>query len=486
MPVTRYEVDPGWVALAKLTYGFTPADLARLNNLGLASWVDWQLDPKLAEGYECTSKLVGYKSLDMSVDQVSRFGPYIKDSWLVGQELSETTIIRRLYSNRQLYEMLVEHFNDYLHIALHSAWQSRMAFDRDVIRANILGTYPDMLVASSIHPAMLDYLNGNDNTKDAPNENYGRELQELHTITSSAGYRQPDVVNAARVFSGISWDYTANVLVVDPDQHWSGPVSVFGWANANMSSDPKVIHKVTESLVRYLAMRPETARAFSTRLARRFICDSPPASLIDRMAEQYLQTGGDIPSVVKTMAMSSEFSANGGQKVKRPMEHFGSVVRMLKLKLGSAIQPGDSTRPDDYFHDSVMPNVTYYLTAQGHEPMAWPFPNGFPDRSEPWTSLNGQVRRWNFGAALAHGWNAQDFGIPDYDQMLSGVPAEPGVVVDALAKQLLGNSLSLDDRKDILSIVANVYDASSTQSKLAQYAQTAASLMLAMPNWNLR
>ena len=486
VPATEVSRDPSWVALAKLTYGFSAQDLLAVKKLGIGSWVDLQLNPKLTEGAECAAYLNGFNSLNMSISEVSRFAPFVKSNDLAGQELSMTTLIRRLFATNQLFEMLVEHFNDYLHISLASAWQSRMAFDRDVVRAFALGTYPDMLASSSLHPAMLDYLNGNDNTKDAPNENYGREIQELHTITSRSGYLQKDVVNAARVFSGISWDYTANRLVIDPDQHWLGPVSIFGWSSENKSADPAVIRNMTDSFVRYLALRPETANAFSIRLARRFVSDDPPISLIHTMQARYLETRGDIPSVVKTMILAPEFVANAGQKVKRPMEHFGSVVRALNLKLAKRIQSGDPQRVDDYFHDSVMSNVIYYVSAQGHEPMNWPFPNGFPDKSNPWTTLNGQVRRWNFGAALAHGWNDQDFRILDYDQLLAGTPSDPGEVIDALAKLLLGTKLESDDRNDLLPIVTNAYDNSSAQTRLSQYAQTAASLILAMPTWNFR
>jgi uncharacterized protein (DUF1800 family) len=486
MPATRVPQDLPWVALAKLTYGSSPGDLAAFKESGLSTWVDSQLDPKADAGADCTSKLAGFRSLTMSINEASRFAPFLKNNDFAGQELSMTTLIRRLFSNNQLFEMLVEHFNDYVHVSLNSAWQSRMAFDRDVVRAHVLGTYPDMLVSSSVHPAMLEYLNGNDNTKDAPNENYGRELQELHTITSQAGYLQKDVVNAARVFSGISWDYTVSKLLIDPDQHWLGPVSVFRWTHQNQSSDPAAIKNVTESLVRYLALRPETAKAFSRRLARRFVSDDPPDSLLAAMSAKYLETNGDIPSVVRTMILSAEFGASAGQKVKRPMEHFGSVVRALNLKLATPIQPGDPKRVDDYFHDSVMQNVIYYVAAQGHEPMTWPFPNGFPDRANPWTTLNGQVRRWNFGSALAYGWNNQDFLIPDYDRLLAGTLPDAGSVIDTLALLLLGTKLAADDRKDILPIVANAYDNTSTQTQLAQYAQTAASLILAMPTWNFR
>lgn len=486
MSTTQYTAIPERVALGKLTYGHTASDLSAIQSSGISSWVDSQLDPKLSVGDSCAKKLVGFKSLDMSIKQVSTYAPFVKDGYSAGQELSMTTLIYRLFSQRQLYEMLVEHFNDYLHVPTYTAWQSRVPFDRDVIRANVLGTYPDMLVASSLHPSMLEYLNGNDNTKDAPNENYGRELQELHTVTSHAGYLESDVVNAARVFSGISWDYDASQLLIDPDSHWTGAVSVFGWKSANDGTTPGAIRAVTESLVRYLALRPETARAFSTRLARRFLSDDPPSSVLDVMSAQYLQTGGDIPSVVKVMVSSPEFLASAGAKVKRPMEHAGSVVRSLKLELATPIQPGDAKRPDDYFHDSVMSSLVWYLSSQGQEPMNWPFPNGFPDKANPWTTLNGQVRRWNLGAALAHGWNEQDFRIPPYDQLLSGVSAEPAAVVDAVAQLLLGTALATDDRNDILAVVSTVYDASRTQSKLAQLAQTATSLILSMPTWNFR
>lgn len=486
MSTTQYTVIPERVTLAKLTYGYTASDLASINSSGISSWVDSQLDPNLSEGDSCSKKLLGFKSLNMSVKQVSTFDPFVKNSYSAGFELSTTTVIRRLFSQRQLFEMLVEHFNDYVHVPTYTAWQSRMPYDRDVIRANVLGTYPDMLVASSLHPAMLEYLNGNDNTKDAPNENYGRELQELHTLTSHGGYVEADVVNAARVFSGISWDYDASQLVIDPDSHWTGAVSVVGWKSPNDGTTPAAIRSVTESLVRYLALRPETARAFSTRLARRFLSDDPPKSVIDVMSAKYLQTAGNIPSVVKAMVAAPEFLLSAGQKVKRPMEYVGSVVRALKVELATAIQPGDANRPDDYFHDSVISSLVWYLSTQGQEPMTWPFPNGFPDKANPWTTLNGQIRRWNLGAALAHGWNDQDFHTPPYDQLLNGVAAEPGAVVDAIAQLLLGTSLSQADRNDILAIVSPIYDSSSSQSKLGQYAQTATSLIISMPTWNFR
>ncbi len=486
MATTQYTAIPERVTLAKLTYGYAASDLSSIKSSGISSWVDSQLDPNLPGGDSCVKKLDGFESLSMTISQLSKYDPFVKNSYSAGQELSMTTLIYRLFSQRQLYEMLVEHFNDYLHVPTYTAWQSRLPYDRDVIRANVLGKYPDMLVASSLHPAMLEYLNGNDNTKDAPNENYGRELQELHTITSNAGYLESDVVNAARVFSGISWDYDVSQLIIDSDSHWTGAVSVFGWKNANDGTTSEAIRAVSESLIRYLALRPETARAFSTRLARRFLSDDPPNSVLNVMSAKYLQTGGDIPSVVKAMVSSPEFLASAGQKTKRPMEYVGSVIRSLKLGFATPIQPGDAKRPDDYFHGSVISSVVWYLSAQGQEPMTWPFPNGFPDTANPWTTLNGQVRRWNLGAALAHGWNEQDFHIPPYDQLLSGVAAEPAAVVDALGQLLLGTALSADDRNDILAVVSTVYDGSLSQSKLGQLAQTATSLILSMPTWNFR
>jgi uncharacterized protein (DUF1800 family) len=486
MVATPYPRTRSWVTLAKLSYGFTPEELSLVKKNGTTNWLDQQLDPNFAEGTNCTSKLAGFKSLSASIAEVSNFAAFAKNNDLAGDELAATTLIRNLFSSRQLFEMLVEHFNDYIHVPLHSAWQSRMSYDRDVIRTNALRSYPEMLRASSLHPAMLDYLNGNQNTKGDPNENYGRELQELHTITSQSGYTQSDVVNAARVFSGIYWDDEKNILAADPDQHWIGQVTVFGWSNTNSSSDPIDILRNSQSLVQYLAMRPETAKAFSTRMARRFIADDPPATLVKSMARKYLATGGNIPSVVKTMVNSREFLASAGIKVKRPLEHLASLVRFLDLKLAKNIQPGDLDRPDDYFHDSVMADVVYYLRQQGHEPLAWPFPNGYPDRANTWTTLNGQLHRWNNGAALTHGWNDQVFLHPEYEKLLAGTPPDPGTVLDALSLRLLGSKLSVADRADILSLVANSYDSGSSLSKINQYGQMAAALLIASPNWNFR
>jgi hypothetical protein len=486
MVATLYPTNTNWVALSKLTYGFTPQELIRINNSGFKSWLDKQLSPTLSEGPSSISKLSGFKTLTATIDEVSKFSVFDKNNDLSGDELAAITLIRRLFSERQLFEMLVEHFNDYIHVPLHTAWQSRVSFDRDVIRANALGNYPDMLMASSVHPAMLEYLNGNDNTKEAPNENYGRELQELHTVTSKSGYLQSDVVDAARAFSGVYWDYDKNILVTDPDQHWMGKLAVFGWTHPNTNSDSTEILKMTQSLVHYLAMKPETAKAFSTRLARRFVADEPSPALIARMSAKYMTTGGNIPAVMRSMISSREFIGNAGKKVKRPMEHFASVIRNLELKLANPIQPGDADKPDDYFHDSVIQNIDYYLVNQGHEPMAWPFPNGYPDVATPWTTLNGQIRRWNNGAALSHGWNDQDFLRPDFEHLLKGVAVKPGDIVDALSMRLLGTKLSAADRADIVSVVSDSYDSSASLSQLTQYGQTASTLILAMPIWNFR
>ena len=486
MVATLYPRKANWVSLSKLTYGFTPEGLTQIDKSGFKSWLDKQLTPSLPEGSDTLTKLSGFFTLTATIDEVSKFSTFDKNNDLAGDELAAITLIRRLFSDRQLFELLVEHFNDYIHVPLHTAWQSRVAFDRDVIRANTLGNFPDMLIASSVHPSMLDYLNGNENTKEAPNENYGRELQELHTVTSKAGYRQNDVVDAARAFSGISWDYDKNVLAVDPDQHWTGRLSVFGWTHPNTSADPSEIQKMTQSLLHYLAMRPETAKAFSTRLARRFIADDPSPALIARMSAKYLTSGGNVPAVMRSMISSREFLGNAGKKVKRPMEHFASVVRSLDLKFATPIQSGDVSKPDDYFHDSVMQNIDYYLVAQGHEPMAWPFPNGYPDIATPWTTLNGQIRRWNMGAALSHGWNDQDFLKPDFATLLRGIAVKPGEIVDALSLRLLGTKLSDADRSDIVRLVSDSYDSTASLSQQIQYGQVASTLILAMPLWNFR
>jgi uncharacterized protein (DUF1800 family) len=152
-----------------------------------------------------------------------------------------------------------------------------------------------MLLASARHPAMLRYLNNADSDKRSVNENYGRELLELHTVGIDGGYNETDVRNCAYVMTGRTVDRDGN-FVYDPRRHWTGAVKVMGFSHPNKKAAEGLA--VGDALVRYLATHPSTARYIARKLAVRFVCDNPPNPLVDRLAQAYLQNGTAIVPVL--------------------------------------------------------------------------------------------------------------------------------------------------------------------------------------------
>jgi uncharacterized protein (DUF1800 family) len=470
--------------LGKLANGFDPSERANYRRMGFKAWLGDQLNPKKPENSFVQTSLANFVATNLSLAKTAKTFPYSAKNSLVTDELVQTTVLRRLYSSRQTFETLVEFFSDLIPVSSTVYSISRIQYDRDVIRAHALGNYPDMLLASSRAPGMLYYLNGATNTRSHPNENYGREILELFTVSTKFPYTQADVVSAARVFSGIGWSRTTMSLDVQPNKHYQGPISLLGWTNPNPGDTPAQILATSESLVRHLALLPATARAFSHRLARRFVSDTPSDALIESMAETYLKTKGHIPSVVKTMAFSKEFAESGGAKLKRPSEYLVSTVRALGLRLSGPIQPGDLTA-SSYFDGSPLKAIQRQLATQGHEPFKWPFPNGYPDVQDAWTTMTGQVQRWNLSATLAQGLRGSGFSTVDYHSMLPANANMPDAITTALATRIFGAPLAAEDHKSIVDLVSKARVPAGSDN-VSTWAAAATSLFFARPEWNLR
>lgn len=472
-------------ALAKLANGFDPTERANFRRLGFKAWLEDQLNPKKPENEFVTTAMANFVASNLSLAKTAKTFPYSAKKGTVGDEVIQTTILRRLYSSRQTYETLVEFFNDLIPVPVTVDTISRIQYDRDVIRANALGHYPDMLLASSRAPGMLYYLNGATNTRKHPNENYGREILELFTVSTKYPYVQADVVTAAKVLSGIGWSRASMSLVVNPKNHFQGPVSLLGWSDPNPGNTVGQILATSESMIRHLALLPATAQAFSHRMARRYVSDNPTDALISAMAKTYLATNGHIPSVLKTMAFSAEFASSGGGKLKRPSEYLNSTVRALGLRLSGPIQAGDPTAPF-YFAGSPLGAIQKQLSVQGHEPFRWPFPNGYPDNEQAWTTMTGQVQRWNLSASLAQGLRGTGFSTVDYRSMLPATAKTPDAITTALATRIFGAPLPPDDHKTIVALVSKADISKPGIDNISVWASTATSLFFARPEWNLR
>jgi uncharacterized protein (DUF1800 family) len=392
---------------------------------------------------------------------------------VINEELAAQRLTRDIYSNAQLQEVMTDfwlnHFNVYLHKNDETPYYL-VSYERDVIRPHALGKFEDLLEATAHSPAMLLYLDNSSsmgpdspaaernklkearnpgNQKKAPeglNENYARELMELHTLGVNGGYTQADVTQVARVFTGWTVDrpQRGEGFKFDENRHEPGTKKVLG----------KKIKEHGElegrDLLHMLATRPATARFLSRKLAVRFVGDDPPQSLVDRMAKSYLSSGGDISAVLTTLFHSPEFwSTNAYRaKVKTPIEFVVSAARA-----GNAAT--DNPQPlVNALRDMGMP-------LYGSVP-----PTGYNWQSSTWVSTGALVNRMNFALALAANklpgvsvtWTAQQDG--------NSVPA--GIVSSSAAEE---------QRLESLLVAGGISD--STRAALleqfqAQSAQNAA------------
>ena len=286
-------------------------------------------------------------------------------------ELQQATLLRAAYSERQLYELMVDfwtnHFNIY--IGKDSDKWMKTVDDREVIRANALGKFRDMLTASAKSPAMLEYLDNRVSVKGKPNENYAREIMELHTLGVDGGYTYADIQNVARAFTG--WTLlpprrpgdTAGEYLFNARQHDTDEKTVLGVTipkGGNESDGLKVIE--------ILANHPSTAKFVSKKLVRRFVSDNPPDALVQSVAATYQKTDGDIRQMMGVILHSDEFKNSYGQKVRRPLEFVAASMRALDVKV-------------DAKNSEILRGVMVLL---GQPLFQWATPDGYPDYAGAW------------------------------------------------------------------------------------------------------
>jgi uncharacterized protein (DUF1800 family) len=256
--------------------------------------------------------------------------------------------------------------------------------------------------------------------------------------------------------------------------------------NATTASET-VLRARIEKMIRHFAMLPQTANAFSVRMARRFVADVPPVSLIKKMSAAYLTSGGSIPRVFSVMAESVEFAAAKPSKVKRPMEHLSSTVRALDLQLSRSIPKPNLMDYKTYPNGSPLPAIQAAVARQGHAPFEWPFPNGYPDAGEPWTTLTSQVQRWNLSNKLASGKLPSVFQAPDYEEIISPASQTPSAIVRDLAVHFYGAPLAPSEAKQIEALLEKGVKLGLVKATYRKsLAAAAAAVLLSKPDWNLR
>ena len=388
-PPATDDVDLVSHVAGRLSFGLRPGDHARIRSvdpdLGLAveHYVDAQLSPDAIDDTAAEARLRHYVELDESPGELYEY----KEQVLLAS-LTSAAILRARYSERQLHAVMVEFWTDHFNIDSGKGdcrWL-KAADDRDVIRTHALGSFPEMLRASAVSPAMLWYLDGRVNRYgapgDRPNENYARELLELHTLGVHGGYTQQDVMEVARALSG--WTVRSRREVVfglgkvefHPEWHDDGEKHILGRViPAGLGS------RDLDAVMDLVSLHRSTAQHLATKLCRRFITDDPPATAVDRVATAFVSSRGNIASALRTLFATPEFTRVRRTKLKRPFHFVVSAMRATEARTDGG------------------PALHEMLRRMGHAMYQYPTPEGYADHEASW--LGTLLWRWNFAAALA-------------------------------------------------------------------------------------
>jgi uncharacterized protein (DUF1800 family) len=378
---------------------------------------------------------------------------------VVTSELAQAKLVRAIYSERQLEEVMTDFWFNHFNVFADKGVDRLLitSYERDVIRSRALGKFEDLLVATAKSPAMLFYLDNwlsvgpnspqamglpprpygpygrrypprprpNQNRRPSGlNENYGRELLELHTLSVNGGYSQRDVTEVAKVFTGwtIEQPYLGGGFKFDPRTHEPGPKFVLGHR-----IKPKGEGEGLEVLHR-LATSPQTAHFISLKLAERFVSDDPPNALVDQMAKTFLKKKGDIREVLIVLFHSPEFwqDTTYRAKVKTPLEFVASAVRATGAEVEDALP------------------LTRQLNNMGMPLYGAQPPTGYSMKAENWVSSSALLNRMNFALALTNG---KIRGVKvDAAQLAGGTPLNPSpdatLALSALETRLLAGDVS--------------------------------------------
>jgi len=371
------EVDETTRLVNRLTFGPRPGDVAAAKKLGQVAYVESLLKPDDKEDLRLqfllnrldVFQMDPYETQDIPENEVMR-------------QLQQSAILRATYGQHQLRERMVDfwtnHFNIYGRKGL--AAFRKAADETTVIRKHALDTFPNLLKASAHSPAMLIFLDNQGNVAGRPNENYAREIMELHTMGVKSGYTQKDVQEVARCFTG--WVVERRFLRhrwafrFDEELHDNGVKHVLGQTIPAGGGQ-----KDAETVLEILSAHPATAHFISKKICDYFL-GTDGDKWLGRTEKTYLATKGDIPAMLRPILTSCEL-IESPQILKRPFDYLVSALRSLDADTdgGSALQE--------------------HLVKMGEPLYQWPMPDGYPTKTSAWTG--SMLPRWNFAYALSSG-----------------------------------------------------------------------------------
>jgi uncharacterized protein (DUF1800 family) len=471
---------------SRLAFGHRPGDLDNFKRLPgsaqdkLKLWLESQLQPDKLEDTDCAKRVGKFDALDKPLTKSWR--EYWRDIPDENQQKYEiaarptqqtraATVTRMIWSKRQLLEVVVDFWHNHFNIHPDRDDNIRPIFadwDKNVIRKHAFGNFRQLLEATATHPAMLYYLDQASSNRGGPNENYARELFELHSMGAEnylgvkrqrdvpgyaegkpVGYVDDDVYEATRCFTG--WRVNDN-----KDEPGLRDDGTFAYYQPGHDRFQKTVlgryfppdqapMKDGRDVLELLAAHPGTARYISRKLCRRLVADNPPQSLVDKAAKVFTEkrdAPDQIKHVLRAIVLSSEFTQTWGEKVKRPLETYVSLCRAFEAEF-------------EVNDDRLW--GTYWL---GQAPFNHRPPDGYPDRREAWVSSTTLLRAWGFGLNLAHNW---DENIKTPIMNANGNRRKPTEIAEFWINRLLGRPLHpVSLRDDLVAFLADGGDPNAT------------------------
>lgn len=400
-PPTAADIDAVTHVLNRTAFGPRPGDHARVSKLGprpeeaAAAYLEQQLHPEKIDDGAAEDTVRRFETLNVPLGELFEY-----QEALLQNELMRGTLARAVWSERQLYEVMVQFWSDHFNIDPSKGdgkWL-KVADDREVIRKHALGKFSEMLRASALSPAMLWYLDGRVNRRanaaERPNENYARELLELHTLGVHGGYTQKDVMEVARCLTG--WTvrskdqkpyFQIGKVEFKLAQHDCGSKEVLGQKISAIPADlgknqrEELGKRELDRVLEIVIQHPATARHLSRKLCQRFIADEPPISAMATVASAFTRTGGDLRATLRALFATDEFRQQRGNKFKRPFNYLVSALRTTGANTDAGLE------------------LIAYLQRMGHAPFNYPTPDGYPEPAAPW--MGTLLWRWNFALALS-------------------------------------------------------------------------------------
>jgi hypothetical protein len=422
-PEVSADVDPSSLLvklIRRVTYGFNDHEMSQASSLGYWGYLERQLNHTAIDDQYCNAILTQFNTINLPSHQMFGFNPFV----LVIQ-CQEAALYRKIYSNRQLFERMVEFWTDHFNIDAQKGLCNflKAVDDREVIRAHALGNFATLLRATAESPAMLEYLNNNLSTAAAPNENYARELMELHTV-GVGNYTQADIREVARCFTG--WEYTdistavgAGTFRFVAAKHDAGQKVLFAGTPQQV-----VIHSGGgksdgDQVLTALINHPSTARHIATKLCRFFLAENPEPGAVSRVAQAYTSSGGDIKTMLRAV-LQPAFLAAASPKYKRPLHFAASCLRAIPTDMQTAY------------------NVRLWLDKCGHQFFSRTTPDGYPDTAAFWRG--NLLPRWNFGF-LATGARIGSVTV-DVFWFFGNTARTPEFIADRIEQGIFGGDLT--------------------------------------------